>query len=60
MRDKGIITVGILVFLGLVTFPIWYNLASGAAAAPPTTRPGVRPPNGRLGELARELRRQRR
>jgi hypothetical protein len=35
MRDRGLITTGLLVFLGLVTFPFWYAKASGATAAAP-------------------------
>lgn len=29
MRDKGRIVLGLLVFVALATFPIWYNLVSG-------------------------------
>ena len=29
MRDKGRIVLGLLLFLALATFPIWYNLGSG-------------------------------
>ena len=35
MSDKGRIWVGLLVFLALVSFPVWYNLVSGEEAAPP-------------------------
>lgn len=35
MRDKGLIVIALLVFLGIMTFPIWYNLASGPAAEAP-------------------------
>jgi hypothetical protein len=35
MRDKGRIYVGLLAFLVLVTFPIWYNLVSGHESQPP-------------------------
>jgi hypothetical protein len=35
MRDKGWIVLGLLVFLALVTFPVWYNLASGESPRPP-------------------------
>jgi hypothetical protein len=32
MRDRGRIILGLLVFLALATFPIWYNQVSGGAA----------------------------
>lgn len=32
MRDKGIILAGLAVFLGLITFPVWYNMAAGPKA----------------------------
>jgi len=35
MRDKGWIFFGVLVFLVLVTFPVWWNMAAGPEAAPP-------------------------
>ncbi len=35
MRDRGIIIGGLILFLGLVTFPVWYNLAAGATAKGP-------------------------
>jgi len=35
MPSKGLIIVALLFFLGLITFPIWYNLASGPAAQMP-------------------------
>lgn len=35
MKDKAGIYAGLAVFLGLVTFPIWYNLASAGTAIPP-------------------------
>jgi hypothetical protein len=35
MRDQGIIYAGLVAFLGLVTFPAWYNLAAGHTAQPP-------------------------
>jgi hypothetical protein len=31
MRDRGRIVLGLLVFLALATFPIWYNQVSGGA-----------------------------
>jgi len=35
MRDKGAIFAGLIVFLALVTFPIWYHLVAGAPSGPP-------------------------
>ena len=35
MYDSGKIIAGLVIFLGLVTFPIWSNLASGEAAQAP-------------------------
>jgi hypothetical protein len=34
MRDRGRIVLGLLVFLALATFPIWYNLGSGEPTLP--------------------------
>jgi len=39
MRDRGLIVGGLIVFLGLIAFPIWYNLAGGPAAAQPPEIP---------------------
>jgi hypothetical protein len=42
MHDGGKIIVGLVIFLALVTFPIWYNLAVGeAAAAPEIPKPTI-------------------
>ncbi len=38
MRDQGIIYGGLAVFLALITFPAWYNLAAGTTAKPPDVR----------------------
>ena len=38
MRDRGRIVLGLLVFLALATFPIWYNLGSGEPSRPPELR----------------------
>jgi [DsrC]-trisulfide reductase subunit J len=38
MRDRGIIYGGLALFLGLVTFPAWYNVAAGHSAAPPDVK----------------------
>ncbi len=35
MYDAGKITAGVVVFLGLVTFPVWSNIAKGEAAPAP-------------------------
>jgi hypothetical protein len=35
MRDRGIILTGLVVFLGLITFPAWYDLARGATSKGP-------------------------
>ena len=35
MYNAGKITVGLVVFLALITFPIWYNLATGKAGYSP-------------------------
>jgi hypothetical protein len=35
MNDRGRIILGLLVFLALITFPVWYNLVSGIESRPP-------------------------
>ena len=35
MRDRGLIFVGLLVFLGVVTLPFSYNLLAGKTSKPP-------------------------
>jgi hypothetical protein len=35
MYDAGKIIIGLIVFLVLITFPIWYNMASGEALDAP-------------------------
>ncbi len=35
MRDRGAIYSGLLVFLGLITFPVWHNLAAGTTPRGP-------------------------
>jgi hypothetical protein len=35
MRDQGIIYGGLVLFLGVLTFPVWYNAAVKANAKPP-------------------------
>ena len=40
MRDRGIIIGGLSLFLILITFPVWYNLANGTTSRrPELTRP---------------------
>ncbi len=38
MSDKGKIGAALVVFVVLMTFPIWYNLVNGEKAAPPKLR----------------------
>ena len=38
MRDRGIIYGAVAVFLGVFTFPAWYNAAAGRTAKPPDIR----------------------
>ncbi|MBM3790556.1 MAG: cytochrome C [Acidobacteria bacterium] len=38
MHNRGWIVGGLVVFLVLITFPVWYNLAGGPAAGPPDIR----------------------
>lgn len=38
MRDQGLIYGGLVAFLGLLTFPAWYNVAAGKTAKPPEVR----------------------
>lgn len=35
MRDRGLILAGLAVFLVLITFPVWYNVAAGTSAKGP-------------------------
>jgi hypothetical protein len=35
MRDKGRIIIGLIVFLILISFPVWYNVATGKATYKP-------------------------
>lgn len=35
MRDRGIIIGGLILFLGLITFPVWYNVTAGSTAKGP-------------------------
>ncbi len=35
MRDRGGIYTGLLIFLGLITFPVWHDLAAGTTSRGP-------------------------
>ena len=35
MRDRGLIYIGLLLFLAVITFPFTYNLAAGKSSQPP-------------------------
>jgi len=35
MRDRGAIYTGLVIFLGLITFPVWHNISSGATSKGP-------------------------
>jgi hypothetical protein len=42
MSDRPLIIGGLVLFLGLVTFPVWYNVAAGTGArAPEVARPAT-------------------
>ena len=41
MYDAGKIIVGIVIFLGLIAFPIWYNVGKGATPTPPKLEVGT-------------------
>jgi hypothetical protein len=38
MRDRGLIYIGLLIFLGVITLPFTYNLAVGKNSTPPELR----------------------
>jgi hypothetical protein len=38
MRDRGLIVAGLLLFLGVVLSPVWYNLAAGKTAKGPALK----------------------
>ena len=42
MRDNGKIYLGLIIFLILITFPIWYNLATGTAGYAPELEKAVK------------------
>lgn len=35
MYDAGKVIIGLIIFLALITFPVWYNIASGKATYVP-------------------------
>ena len=35
MRDRAVIAAGLVIFVALATFPVWYNVAARASAAAP-------------------------
>lgn len=35
MSDRGVIVGGLVLFLGLITLPVWYNLAAGTPSRAP-------------------------
>jgi hypothetical protein len=39
MNDRPVIIGGLVLFLALVTFPIWYNVAAGTSPRPPALTP---------------------
>ncbi|MCP5112376.1 MAG: cytochrome C [bacterium] len=41
MRDRGWILIGLLIGLGLLTFPIWYNSAAGTDSSRPELKKAV-------------------
>jgi hypothetical protein len=49
MQDKGKIILGLIIFLSLVTFPVWYNAVNGRAGyipapkAPPDKKECIEP-----------------
>ena len=45
MRDRGKILGGLLVFLGMITFPVWYNLAAGTTSKAPDLKMPVQEKN---------------
>jgi hypothetical protein len=51
MRDRGRIVLGLLVFLALATFPIWFNLVSGEESRPPEI---VKPVVEETGDCVRD------
>jgi hypothetical protein len=53
MRDKTRIYIGLVVFLALITFPIWYNIISGEQSEPPEI---IKPEEGQCILSAEEMR----
>jgi len=46
MYDSGKVVTGIIVFVGVVTFPLWYSFAAGD----PSRRPELQKPQGQCVE----------
>ena len=44
MYDAGKVVVGLALFVGLTTFPVWYNVASGEAGPRPELTLGTSEP----------------
>lgn len=42
MPDRPLIYAGLAVFVGLITFPIWYNRAAGTSSAAPALQKPVK------------------
>jgi hypothetical protein len=42
MYDSGKVIAGIIIFLVLITFPLWYNLGSGSATKAPELEIGTK------------------
>lgn len=38
MRDRNLIVAGLVAFLALLTFPVWYNRAAGTTSRPPEVK----------------------
>jgi len=41
MRDRGLIILGLVIAIGLLTFPIWYDNAAGITSAAPDLKQAV-------------------
>lgn len=42
MRDRTLILIGLAVFIGLISFPAWYDSASGTSSAAPELQKAVK------------------
>jgi hypothetical protein len=45
MYDKGKVFIGLLIFLVVILFPVWYNVARGSATEPPKLEKSVKGDN---------------